>query len=81
MKELEKAAASMCGVHPDWSKLECFRIGFKEGTQWQAKQSPWISVEERLPNTDNGQSLYEVLVKMNEMADVTWLLISTWRVL
>ncbi len=81
MKELEKAAASICGVHPDWSKLECFRIGFKEGTQWQAKQSPWISVEERLPNTDNGQSLYEVLVKMNEMADVTWLLISTWRVL
>ncbi|MCP3894033.1 MAG: DUF551 domain-containing protein [Bacteroides sp.] len=49
MKELEKAAASICGVHPDWSKLECFRIGFKEGAEWQAKQSPWISVDERLP--------------------------------
>ncbi|WP_052332487.1 DUF551 domain-containing protein [Bacteroides neonati] len=50
MNELEKAAASICGVHPDWSKLECFRIGFKEGAQWQAKQSPWISVDERLPD-------------------------------
>lgn len=49
MTELEKAAASICGVHPDWSKLECFRIGFKEGAEWQAKQSPWISVEDRLP--------------------------------
>ena len=49
MKELEKAAASICGVHPDWSKLECFRIGFKEGAEWQAKQYPWISVDERFP--------------------------------
>ena len=23
--------------------------GFKAGAEWQAKQSPWISVEERLP--------------------------------
>lgn len=23
--------------------------GFKDGAEWQAKQSPWISVEERLP--------------------------------
>lgn len=23
--------------------------GFKRGAEWQAKQSPWISVEERLP--------------------------------
>lgn len=25
--------------------------GFKAGAEWQAKQSPWISVEERLPET------------------------------
>ena len=23
--------------------------GFKAGAEWQAKQSPWVSVEERLP--------------------------------
>ncbi|WP_042369638.1 hypothetical protein [Bacteroides neonati] len=39
---------------------------FVAGAEWQVKQSPWISVEERLPDTDNGQSLYEVLVKMND---------------
>ena len=25
---------------------------FKSGAEWQAKQSPWISVEERLPEED-----------------------------
>lgn len=25
---------------------------FKSGAEWQAKQSPWISVEERLPEKD-----------------------------
>lgn len=46
---LEEAVNSISGVHPDWSRLECFRIGFKEGAEWHAKQSPWISVKERLP--------------------------------
>lgn len=32
--------------------------GYEDGT----KQSPWISVEERLPETNEGQSLYEVIV-------------------
>jgi hypothetical protein len=32
--------------------------GYEDGT----KQSPWISVEERLPETNDGQSLYEVVV-------------------
>lgn len=27
-----------------------FKEGFISGAEWQAKQSPWISVEERLPN-------------------------------
>lgn len=26
--------------------------GFKAGAEWQAKQSPWISVEERLPENN-----------------------------
>lgn len=25
-------------------------VAFKRGAEWQAKQSPWISVEERLPD-------------------------------
>lgn len=46
---IEEAVNEIGGVHPDWDKITCFRIGFKEGARWQAKQSPWISVEERLP--------------------------------
>lgn len=26
---------------------------FKAGAEWQAKQSPWISVEDRLPETED----------------------------
>lgn len=51
-QKLEEAVNSISGVHPDWSRLECFRIGFKEGAEWRAKQSPWISVKERLPEED-----------------------------
>lgn len=32
--------------------------GYEDGT----KQSPWISVKEQLPETNDGQSLYEVVV-------------------
>lgn len=46
---LEEAVNSISGVHPDWSRLECFRKGFKEGAEWHARQSLWISVKERLP--------------------------------
>ena len=49
---LEEAINEIGGVHPDWDKITCFRIGFKEGAIWQTKQSPWISVKERLPNND-----------------------------
>ena len=29
-----------------------YKSGFKSGAEWQAKQSPWISVEERLPENN-----------------------------
>lgn len=35
---------------------------FAFGVEWQKKQSPWISVKEQLPETNDGQSLYEVVV-------------------
>lgn len=28
--------------------------GFKSGAEWQSKQSPWISVKERLPGKNTG---------------------------
>ena len=42
-------------------KSDCME-DFQCGAEWHAKQSPWISVEERLPETNEGQSLYEVIV-------------------
>lgn len=27
----------VAGVHPDWSNLDCFRMGFKEGAKWADK--------------------------------------------
>lgn len=39
-----------------------FKEGFLSGAEWHANQSPWISVEDRLPETNDGQSLYEVIV-------------------
>jgi hypothetical protein len=35
---------------------------FASGVEWQKTQSPWISVKEQLPETNDGQSLYEVVV-------------------
>lgn len=40
------------------------QTSFKAGAEWQSKQSPWISVEEQLPQSDD--DLYIVLdTKMN----------------
>lgn len=69
-EELEKAAKDFQKrkfPFLGWDGIAAeFRSAFQAGAEWQAKQSPWISVEERLPDTDNGQSLCDVLVKMND---------------
>lgn len=57
---VEEAVNEIGGVHPDWDKITCFRIGFKEGARWQAKQAPWISVKERLPK--EGQKVFVLVV-------------------
>lgn len=33
--------------------------GFKDGAEWQSKQSPWISVKERLPEPNKEVLLYD----------------------
>lgn len=72
MNELEKASREYAKrysseIHNDGRHTvipSCTaRNSFEAGAQWQSKQSPWISVEERLPEHDNGQSLCEVLTK------------------
>lgn len=48
---LEEAAQSMAyNKMPDWGGLPALaKKYFIKGAEWQAKQSPWVSVEERLP--------------------------------
>lgn len=44
--------------------MECsadeFNEGFIAGAEWQAKQSPWINVEERLP--EEGQKVFVLVI-------------------
>ena len=48
---VEEAAQSMAyNKMPDWGGLPALaKKYFIKGADWQARQSPWISVEERLP--------------------------------
>lgn len=64
MKQIEKAAekyALECQkeegypspTYDSYDAKDMRECAFKSGAEWQAKQSPWIRVEERLP--DEGQ--------------------------
>ena len=49
---LEKAAIESCVIDRSIYNDEYqpyYLDGFKDGAEWQSKQSPWISVKERLP--------------------------------
>ena len=50
---MEKAAIESCvrdrSIYND-EYQPYYLDGFKDGAEWQAKQSPWISVNERLPD-------------------------------
>lgn len=46
---LEEAAHSFAESRSSGSAFPAYYAGFIAGAEWQAKQSPWISVEERLP--------------------------------
>ena len=52
---VEEAANKMCeawGMEDNhgYSVKDTFKVGFVQGAKWQKTQSPWISVEERLPD-------------------------------
>lgn len=75
MKELEKASREFQekefsffngkGLARDLHRT------FIEGAEWQAKQSPWISVEDRLPDFKDG--LVNVRCKNKNKEDGIWL--------
>lgn len=44
----ERGVPKKYRLHFDFDRYD-IEQGFKAGVQWQAKQSPWISVKERLP--------------------------------
>lgn len=54
-EKLEMAAASQYPAHV-FPVAECChkREGFMAGAKWQREQSPWISVEEKLPTENTG---------------------------
>ena len=41
--------------------LDVTERAFKAGAEWQAKQSPWISVKERLP--EEGQKVFVLVIR------------------
>ena len=69
-----REAAEDCYEMPYNENLINMRIikeAFEFGAEWQAKQSPWISVKDRLPQTDD--DLYIVLdVRINPKTK-TWI--------
>lgn len=58
---LEEAACEYMSIPPVKSAIRCgeiedleshIKIAFKAGAEWQEEQSPWISVNDRLPEND-----------------------------
>lgn len=80
VEEAAKAFAEECrivnikaGLDYPYDEID-MRNAFEAGAEWQAKQSPWISVKEQLPeeltsvlvrSEYEGKSLYEVAFVIN----------------
>ncbi|MEG1402370.1 DUF551 domain-containing protein [Bacteroides sp.] len=80
MTELEKTAERISFLYEkiidnqDWeiSELdELLDLSRKDGIEWKAKQSPWISVEGRLPEKD-GLRVWVKSNCLNEQPLVYW---------
>lgn len=48
-QKIEEAAHSFAESRSSGSLFPAYYQGFIAGAEWQSKQSPWISVKERLP--------------------------------
>lgn len=81
---LEEAVNEIGGVHPDWDKITCFRIGFKEGARWQTKQLPWVSGKNGCRMKMKTSSFYVNMVRfltvhIATMYGFAWMVISMIR--
>lgn len=58
VEEVAREAAEDCyECHYDDSlEMRLVKEAFRQGAEWQSKQSPWISVKERLP--EEGQKVF-----------------------
>lgn len=67
---LEEAAHSFAESRSSGSAFPAYYAGFVAGAEWQAKQSPWISVEMAIPKDDSPGVVQVITVdgKEGEMA-------------
>lgn len=58
VEDAAKEAAEDCYEchYDDGYEMRLVKEAFRQGAEWQSKQSPWISVEERLP--EEGQKVF-----------------------
>jgi len=54
VEDAAKEAAEDCYEchYDDGYEMRLVKEAFRQGAEWQSKQSPWISVKERLPEKD-----------------------------
>lgn len=55
---VEEAAHFFAESRSSGSAFPAYYHGFIAGAEWEAKQSPWISVEERLPECNTEVVIY-----------------------
>ncbi len=58
VEDVAKEAAEDCYEcqYDDSLEMRLVKEAFRQGAEWQSKQSPWISVKERLP--EEGQKVF-----------------------
>lgn len=58
-EEIRQEMSKIAGTHPDWSKNDCMRMGFREGAKWADK----TMIEKACEWLEN--ELYEVMAEPN----------------